>query len=82
MCMERYKKLIERINYFAFLALLIALPFPQPIIHFCWLVWAYTWLLEFRYVDRTNLRRSRGVLYLSIGVGVWLVWNIVCQASQ
>lgn len=75
--MERYKNLIERINYFAFLALLIALPFPQPIIHFCWLVWAYTWLLEFRYLDRTNLRRSRGVLYLSLGVGVWLVWNIV-----
>ena len=75
--MERYKNLIERINYFAFLALLIALPFPQPIIHFCWLVWAYTWLLEFRYLDRTNLRRSRGVFYLSLGVGVWLVWNIV-----
>ena len=75
--MERYRVLIERINYFAFLALLIALPFPRPIIHVCWLVWAFSWLLEFRYLDRTNIRRSRGVIYLSIGVGVWLIWNII-----
>lgn len=75
--MERYKQFIARINHFAFLALLIALPFPRPIIHVCWLVWAFTWLLELRFLDRTNIRRSSGILYLSIGVGVWLAWNIL-----
>lgn len=75
--MDRYKTFIERINYFAFLAMLAALPFPRPIIHVCWLVWAFTWLLEFRFLDRTHIRWSRGIIYLSAGVGVWLIWNIL-----
>ena len=75
--MDRYKTFIERINYFAFLVMLASLPFPRPIIHVCWLVWAFTWLLEFRFLDRTHIRWSRGIIYLSAGVGVWLIWNIL-----
>lgn len=75
--METYKTLISKTNFFAFLALLAALPYPRPIIHFCWLAWSVTWLMEGRFLHRKNVCTQRAVLYLSIGVGVWLLWNIV-----
>lgn len=75
--METYKSIISKTNFFAFLALLAVLPYPRPLIHFCWLLWSITWLMEGRFLQRKNLCTQRGILYLSIGVGIWLLWNIV-----
>ena len=75
--MEKYKSFISKTNYVAFLALLASLPFPQPFIHFFWIIWIVTWLLEFRFLDKSNIQTNRGVLYLCVGVFIWLIWNII-----
>lgn len=75
--MEKYKKFISKVNFLSFLALLATLPYPLPFIHFFWLVWIVTWLLEFRYLHKENIRIHRGMLYLSCGVVIWLLWNIL-----
>ena len=75
--MNTYTRILSQVNYTAFLALLVSLPFPIPFIRICWLVWAFTWLLEFRYLHRANIRKNKSILYLSLGVAVWLVWNLV-----
>lgn len=75
--MEKYRNIISKANYVAFLALLASLPFPQPFIHFCWMVWIVTWLLEFRYLHKENIQIDKRILYISCGVVVWLLWNIL-----
>ena len=57
--------------------LLASLPYPLPFIQFCWYVWIVTWLLEFRYIGRTPLTRHRGMLYLSGGILLWILWNVL-----
>ena len=69
--MEKYKKIISKINFSAFLMLLASLPYPLPFIQFCWYVWIVTWLLEFRYIGRTPLKRHSGMVYLSVGILLW-----------
>ena len=57
--------------------LLASLPYPLPFIQFCWYVWIVTWLLEFRYIGRIPLTRHRGMLYLSGGILLWMLWNVL-----
>ena len=75
--MEKYKKIVSKINFGAFLMLLASLPYPLPFIQFCWYVWIVTWLLEFRYIARTPLKRHSGMVYLSGGILLWMIWNIL-----
>lgn len=75
--MQTYQSIIKKANFYAFLALIASLPFPMPIIHVCWLVWVATWLLEFRFLHRENIRINRGIVFVSIGVVVWLIANVV-----
>lgn len=72
--------MISKINFWAFLVLLAALPYPLPIIRTCWTVWCITWLAELRFLDKRNFTPSRGVIYLSAGIFVWILWNMVSVA--
>ena len=72
-----YIQFVSKVNFGAFLALLAALPYPLPIIRFCWMAWVITWVLELRFLHRENIRRERSTIYLSIGVAVWLLWNMM-----
>lgn len=73
--MEKYKSIIEKINFMAFLGLLASLPYTLPFIKFFWYAWIFTWLLEFRYISNKPTLRHRGLVYLSCGILVWLLWN-------
>lgn len=73
--MEKYKSIIEKINFMAFLGLLASLPYTLPFIKFFWYAWIFTWLLEFRYISNKPTLQHRGLVYLSCGILVWLLWN-------
>ena len=75
--MITYKRVIEHINYFSFLVLLCAMPFPWQFIRFFGLVWAVTWLLELRFIDRANLQLTKERVFVAIGFGVWFLWSIL-----
>ena len=68
---------LSRLNFLSFLVLLAALHFPLPIIRVCWAVWCFSWLAELRFLHRENFRPDKAAVYLSAGVAVWLVWNII-----
>lgn len=73
--MEKYKSIIEKINFMAFLGLLASLPYTLPFIKFFWYAWIFTWLLEFRYISNKPTLQHRGLVYLSCGILVWILWN-------
>ncbi len=75
--MNTYRRIIEQINYLAFLVLLCAMPYAFPFIRFFGLVWAVSWLFELRFLKRENICLSKPRLFVAIGFTVWVLWNII-----
>ena len=69
------KKVLEHINWIAFLVLLAAMPYPWQFIRFFWIVWLATWLLELRFLKHPQIELKR--LTPFIGMIIWLLWNCI-----
>ena len=74
---DKYRTFIPQVSATAFLVLLAALPYPLPFIRVCWMIWIISWLAELRFLSVRKIRLSRGMVYLSIGITVWFIWNMV-----
>ena len=75
--MNTYRHIIGYINYLAFLFLLCTMPYAFPFIRFFGLVWAVSWLFELRFIDRRNINITKPRLFVAIGFGVFVLWNII-----
>lgn len=72
--MKTYKHYIQRINYYLFFVLAISLPFPRPMVQWCWIIWAISWLLELRFLDRQNLQWGKRMMPALFLFG-WAIWE-------
>lgn len=72
--MERYLNFIKRLNYVLFLGLMATLPLPRKFGHIMLIVWAASWLLELRFVKRSNFTGWK-TLFPALGLAVWVLWE-------
>lgn len=74
-----YLSTISRLNWYAFLCLLLSLPYGMEFGRFFWIVWLVTWLLEGRFLSRPVLTDKRLMVPFA-GLAVWFVWNMLSVA--
>lgn len=84
--MSKYREIVGRINYGLFLALVALLPFPQIYLRYAFVLWLVAWLLEGRWLRKSNLRSPMSN-YQSIPFllfGLWFAWKVlsVCWAAD
>lgn len=84
--MKRYQDIVGHINYALFLALVALLPFPQIYLRYAFVLWLVAWLLEGRWLRKSNLQ-SPISNYQSIPFllfGLWFAWKVVsvCWAAD
>lgn len=77
--MNKYKDLIERINYGLFLTVVALLPFPQTPLRYACVLWIATWFLELRWLKISNIKYpiSKIKSLPFILFGLWFVWQLV-----
>jgi len=75
--MNRYRSIIGYINYIAFLVLLCAMPYAFQFIRFFGLVWAVSWLLELRFLNKEFIQITKSRMFVAVGFGIWVLWNVI-----
>lgn len=74
--MENFTKCMQKVNYGMFWVLMASLPFPRVAMQWCWIIWAVTWLLEFRFLNPKNLQWGKPMIPALFLFG-WVVWECV-----
>ncbi|GEM_PF-5089561 len=63
-----------KLNYIAFLAFVVTLPFPLAWMRPLWVIWLITWLLEGRWMQLENYKRGRWLLP-QILICAFILWE-------
>lgn len=74
-----YRNIIGKINYALFFCALVGLVLPPHYGNMLWLLWLFSWLLEGRWLQRTNLRADKSVIPVLLLV-IYLAWALLSVA--
>jgi len=76
--MNRYQHIIGQTQYYVFLLVVALLPFPQIFLRYACGAWIALWLLEGRWLNKSNFQSSGPQNLLRIPFllfGAWFVWK-------
>lgn len=74
--MNKFTSLMQQINYVLFFVLVVSFPLPRNIILWCWILWAVTWLLEFRFLNPKNIQWGKRMIPALFLFG-WTIWECI-----
>lgn len=72
--MNKYRDIVGRINWGLFLVAVAALPFPQVFIRYALVVWLVAWVLELRFLQPLNVKRSTLIVPFCL-FALWYAWR-------
>ena len=78
--MNRYNRIMGRVNYGLFLTVVALLPFPQIILRYACVAWIISWFLEGRWLQINNLQSKICNLKSAIPFllfGLWFAWHVL-----
>ena len=74
--MNKYKTIIERVNYVLFAALVFLLPFPQVFLRYAIVLWLVAWVLEGRWLHKPKSLKRNTMVIPFLLFALWYVWRI------
>lgn len=78
--MKRYTDILADCNYYLFLAVVALLPFPQIFLRYACVLWFAAWLLEGRWLRKTNFQSPISNFQSAIPFllfGLWYGWKLL-----
>lgn len=73
---QKYQSTIGQVNYMFFLLFVALLPFPQIYLRLACVLWLFTWLLEGRFCQKSNIQDWRKMMPFLM-FGGWYIWKVV-----
>lgn len=76
--MNRYRQIIEKVNWILFLVVVAMLPFPQTPLRYACVAWIVSWALEGRWLNKSNFKFQIANFKFSIPFilfGLWYAWK-------
>lgn len=74
--LHKYTSFVGQVNYMFFLLFVALLPFPQIFLRYTCVLWLFTWLLEGRFCQKSNIQDWRKMIPFLL-FGAWYLWKVV-----
>ena len=75
--MNRYRSIVEDINWWLFLVVVALLPFPQLLLRYASVAWFVSWVLEGRWLKKPKpiITNRSSIIFLAFGA--WYAWKLI-----
>ena len=75
--MNRYRSIVEDINWWLFLVVVALLPFPQLLLRYACVAWFVSWVLEGRWLKKPKPLITNRSSIIFLAFGVWYAWKLI-----
>lgn len=72
--MNKYRDIVGRINYVLFLVAVATLPLPQVFIRYALVIWLVAWILELRFLDKSQILNHKSQIKQSLPLCLFALW--------